>query len=227
MHKDREYQETANLWHKALKDQRLEYPDEYIVRFLTHAVQQRSVQSGDMALDVGFGSGRHLRLLAEFGFVVNGLEIIDRPVDELVESLHELPVGQLLIQPLSSRPFDDESMEVIILWGVIFLRATAAMRSDLTAARQMLARGGRAVVNFRSKDNWFRPFGSETEEGTTVLNDRAGPYSGMTYTFVDHNEAVGLCESAGFEVERIQRVDWWQDFPDRQHSWWHLWLVKR
>ena len=45
-------------------------------------------------------------------------------------------------------------------------------------------------------------------------------YDGLTYTFLSSKEAISLVKEAGFEVELIERDDYWKNTLKEQNSWW-------
>ena len=226
-----EHQRTAELWGNELRARRMRYPDEDVVRFLAWASAGRADTLGDTrsfgeGLDVGFGSGRHLAALSDFGYRANGIEIIDQPLDALRAELADCTLGELKIAALDTMPFPAESMDVATLWGMIFYRTLEHMRADLATTRAMLRSGGKCLVNFRARDNWFAELGEPVDAHTMVLDERAGPYANMTYTFVDLDEATALCTDAGLTVEQVKRVERFDPYPERHHAWWILWCSR-
>ncbi len=84
----------------------------------------------------------------------------------------------------------------------------------------MMRPGGKLIVNFRTPDNWFAELGERVDSTTIVADERAGPYAGATYTFLDLEAAAGLLHDAGFDVTETERLDLLAGPDLRQNSWW-------
>jgi hypothetical protein len=59
---------NREVWSRILDQAELLYPDEQVVRFLA---RRGRVRDG-AGLDVGFGSGRHLKVLMDHGYRASG-----------------------------------------------------------------------------------------------------------------------------------------------------------
>src|SRR5690606_17805341 len=107
-------------------------------------------------------------------------------------------IGQLVAGSLENPPFPEESFDVIVAWGVMFLRPLEEMKRDFLVMNRLLKPGGQMVVNFRTKDNWFFGQGIPLTDDTYQLDEKAGPYAGMCYTFLDADQSSALLKDSGF-----------------------------
>lgn len=213
-----DYAPLARRWGAELAQNRLRYPDETVVRFV--ARHRPPVGRGPArALDVGFGSGRHLRLLAEAGWTAYGIELMEEAVTTAEVELADLPIGDLRVAALEDRPFPAGSFGAVVCWGVAPLCSPADLHHDLAACHDLLEPGGHLLINFRTPDNWFAALGRSVAPHTVELDERAGSYAGITYSFVDEPTATSLLEGAGFVVDDIERIDLWRNRAREQHSW--------
>jgi SAM-dependent methyltransferase len=214
-------------WTRILQANELAYPDEQVVRFLAGRYGPAGVPAGANALDVGFGSGRHLRLLLDYGFSAHGLEVVPEAVEVARRRLGGDPLlGELKVADVRDHPFPDGFFEVAVAWGVMFLRPPEQMEADLGAVRRMLAPGGGLAVNFRTLDNWLVGRGRQIGPSSWVLDERAAEYRGMSYTFLSDEQAAALLERAGFRIEDYQRLELWRERASRRHSWWSFWVTR-
>jgi len=206
----------------------LVYPDERVVVFLAKNYSARDTNKQRRALDVGCGSGRHLRLLLDYGFQSYGIDYSQDAIDVARNLVDKHPLyKELKAVDLAVTPYPDSFFQVVICWGAIFLRPVNEMLKDLQTIYRLLCTGGQAVVNFRSKENWFYGKGiSQDGEETYLLDENAGPYKSMRYTFVDLDQAKTLLKNVGFEIENSERVDLWERNCTKQHSWWVFWVRK-
>lgn len=209
---------TQEFATRSLKDHVLLYPSEDLVRFLSR-IKSRLPQRAE-GLDIGFGSGRHLKLMMDFGIRAHGVDLSPQALRAFRAHFADSPLlGELVTGDLSDLAFGAERLDVVILWGVLFLRPAAQMRTDLAHLAQMLKPGGSLCVNFRTEDNWFFGLGEELSPGHYLLDDRAGPYHDALYSFVDEGEARAIVTSAGLQIESFERCDYWKGPQQQRHSW--------
>jgi SAM-dependent methyltransferase len=215
------------VWDRVLRRDRPTYPDEQVVRFLAGRAGSGR-PTGGRGLDVGFGSGRHLALLMEQGYQASGIEVLEEAVTAAAAQFAGAPrLGELVTADLRDRPFPDGHFRVAIAWGVVFVRPSEEMLTDLKALHAMLEPGGGLCVNFRTTDDWLVGRGEQVGPSSWVLDERAGPYAGAFYTFVTAGEAAALLDRAGFEVDDHQRVELWKHHASQRHTWWTFQATRR
>lgn len=212
-------------WESVLRANRLKYPSESVVRFLA-AVSSRHPE-GSRALDIGFGSAQHLRLLAEWGYKTSGTEMLASALKLAMREMKECPqLDELILGDLDDERLQQSAYSIAIAWGVVFLKPRAGVAWNLAQAWRLLLPGGDFCVNFRTKDNWFASFGEEIEPGFVRLDERAGPYAGTEYCFLERSEIENLCRSAGFDIVNLEGLELWKDGMSQRHSWIVAWLRK-
>jgi SAM-dependent methyltransferase len=209
---------TEEFATRSLKEHVLLYPSEDLVRFLSRI--KTRLPEGAEGLDVGFGSGRHLKLMMDFGIRAHGVDLSPEALRAFRAHFADSPLlGELVTGDVSDLALGSNRLDVAILWGVLFLRPIAQMRADLTRIVRMLKPGGALCVNFRTRDNWFFGLGTELSPGHYLLDERAGPYRDALYTFVGEGEARDVVASAGLEIESLERCDYWKGPQKQRHSW--------
>ncbi len=144
---------------------RLVYPSEHVVRFL-------SKHRGSLPLsllDIGAGSGRHVRLAWEMGFAARGVDLVPTSPEIKQGSMTELP-------------FRDGVFDLALAYGVFYYGTRADHEKAIGEMWRVLKPGGHGFVCVRSYYDW-RADGS-IQEGE--------PEYGMEISFVDWNEIEGL-----------------------------------
>ena len=211
-----------------IRKHQLVYPDERAVCFLAKNYADQKANARRRALDIGCGSGRHVRLLLDYGFQAYGIDYSDDAVAVAHEFLRAHPMlRDLKGADLADGAYPDGFFDLVLCWGVIFLRPWSEMLRDLKIIHRLLAPGGGLLVNFRARDSWFYGLGTRLEEQDTyALDERAGPYCGMRYTFLDEAPARDLLQQAGFQVENSERVELWKARCTERHTWWVFWARK-
>ena len=136
------------------------YPDENLVRLLAAARSELNPERAS-ALDYGFGSGRHLHLLQEMRFGrIAGCEISDVACEQGRQSFPEMDlrlVTEADINEADSKlPFDDESFDVIVCWGVLHYLSDSGRIRLLEEFSRLLTPRGLFVGTLRSnRDTHF------------------------------------------------------------------------
>ncbi len=204
-----------------LKKHRLLYPDERIVTFLSKYFKDFQANSHKNALDIGFGSGRHLKILLDYGFQVSGIDFSQEALNLARKYFNDTPN----LRELKQADIQDSSLQkgvfdVIIAWGLVFLFTQDNIIKNLGIINSLLADGGKFICNFRSKNNWFYGKGKQLEKNIFMLNADAGPYEDMLYGFFDLNEALQLMDQANFSVINSEYVELKKNNLTETHSWW-------
>lgn len=215
---------TAQLWqsHHAYKG--LQWPDEQVVRFL--AIYTKSDQRSSLsAIDIGCGLGRHISLLRNMNFGRIAGTDIDPESVKSVKAMLGSDCADIRNEDLRNLSFPARSFDVALCWGVAMYRRTEQLIIDLTNLRRIMRKGGVALVNFRSKDNWFFGLGEELEPKTTfLLDNRSGDYSGMVYCFMDQEQSEDLVTTSGFDIITQEKLMFYKGGNrvknGKCHSWW-------
>lgn len=214
-------------WGGHIATKQLAYPDERAARFLGRHFN-KSDNSELKALDAGFGTGRHLSLLNDYGFQVHGIDFANEAFDVTKKLNTDLySKFNLKNSQLSDFPFGKEYFDVILAIGILFLKEENEIRKDIKALYDSLKTGGKAFVNFRTINNYFYGMGEKVSKNTFLLDERAEEYNEMYYTFLDENEAKNFVEEAGFSIINIEYIELRRENLTKTHSWWTLELEKK
>lgn len=212
-------------WESVLLANRLKYPSEAVVRFLASVVSRH--QPGSRALDIGFGSGQHLKLFTEWGYKVSGTEMLASAIEAAKEEMKGCDlVENFILGDLDHEQLLEGAYSIALAWGVIFLKPYSGVVWNMSQVMRLLRPGGDFCVNFRTKENWFVNFGKEIDDRFIRLDERAGPYAGTEYCFLDEREIKELCLNAGFQIVNLERVELCKNNMSQRHSWIVAWLRK-
>ncbi len=143
------------------------YPDENLVRLIPYAEAYGSGSDSEnlRALDLGCGSGRHLKLLSEKGYSrIWGMDISENSV-EICRNLYPFAeVSQLKIpENLKSQhgretaagilPFPDHFFSLIIMWGVLHYNEEYLRNILLSEIRRVAVPGALFLGTVRSTND--------------------------------------------------------------------------
>ena len=209
---------------RGLRGRRTLYPDERLVALLARrfAADGGGGGEGRRALDVGFGAGRHLRLLLDLGFETHGIEYTPEALEAARESLDPDTLARVASLSLADyrrfrppAPFD-----VVVAWGVLPHSEYGDLAADLGSLGALLADGGRLFVNFRTRDNWFHGLGEPLGEHSWLLDARAREYEGLVYSFVSGLDDVrALVARSGLELVAAERLELWKANATERNGW--------
>lgn len=219
---------SRDFWSDAIRKHRLLYPDSEVIRFMARMAPDRAANAGKAALDIGCGSGRHMLLLADYGFSPVGLDFSADALAAAKEGLAERGVTEvrLIETPFQDAEIAPASLSVVIAYGVFFIASPESCAADLARAYEVLEPGGALMINFRDPESWFFGLGEKLGEGFYALDERAGAYAGSNYLFLDEAQCERLVTAAGFEIVNREGITLFKNDRKERHVWNNYWLRK-
>lgn len=193
---------------------RLAYPDENLVRMLAKTLPQEAETVSRMkAIDIGCGSGRHLRLLAEFG--VQSITGTDYAPNSL-ELARRMPHSQLVNCDTAHLPFPDESFDIAIAWGSLHYGSKADTAQQIDEIFRVLRSGGILFGTLRSIRDTHAAGSRHGAEDCASVADIAG----ATMCFFTEEELCALFSAfSNFSYGLMERTP--LDERDRRVSHWY------
>lgn len=200
----------------------LRYPNEDVVRFLNRVrVELKQNDRRLEGLDIGFGSGRHLKLLMDYEIRAHGVELFADAIDRVFELYGDNPfLGKLKLGDYKQVNYSPSSFDVIIAWGSLISYPPSQLVGELNAIQKVLRPGGRMLINLRTKDNWFFGYGNKIENDYFLLDKRAGNYAKSFYAFFDEMTIKKYISDTSLRIKSFERVDQWRNELQEKHSWW-------
>lgn len=158
------------------------YPDENLVRLLKKS-PLLGTPAALTAIDLGCGSGRHLKLLADLG--IAGVIGLDSSYNALMISGKLCP-GHLLQANNLSLPFKNRSADIVIAWGSLHYCSKTDFAAMLKEIHRILKNGGSLMATLRSSRDTYLKRGKHIGNDTwiTDLND----INGSTASFYSEEE---------------------------------------
>jgi 2-polyprenyl-3-methyl-5-hydroxy-6-metoxy-1,4-benzoquinol methylase len=212
-------------WSKEITKSPVLYPDERLTAFLK-AYASNNSETQKKAIDIGFGSGRHLKLLNDLGFDTYGIDVLEEAKELVQKNFTEFPTDKIIIGDFNEIEIL-EKFDVIVLWGSIFLVPFSKISDSLLKIKKILAKDGRIFLNFRTNSNWFFGLGKEIEKNTFLLDERANEYNGFLYAFVNEAELKNIIADAGFTLQKIEKIDLYKKNLSELNSWFICELAKQ
>lgn len=169
----------------------LAYPDENLVRMLSHELSARG-GSHLRALDTGCGSGRHLFLLHDRGidfaagsdYSYNALDICRNAGEKLLVNCDNMAL-----------PFRDSSFDIVIAWGSLHYSMKNETQKMVDELFRVTAPGGVLLATLRRDNDTYLRTGEHI--GNNVWRTKLNDLDGSTVSFYSENEVHDIFKSFG------------------------------
>ena len=159
---------------------------------------------GLLVLDLGCGSGRHVRVFALRHHVVG----IDSSLELLIRAAKSEPAAGYVLGDMVSLPFASDTFDVAVCVAAVHHLPSEGERLDaVSELRRVLRPAGKALLTVWALEaSRFADDARRGEAGVWVPWDAGGP-PGATrfYHLFREGELEALCLAAGFQGERFFR----------------------
>ncbi len=176
------------------------YPDENLVRMLAPFLSSRDA-AALVGADIGCGTGRHLRLMAESGIgTVIGVDYSVKAL-EVTRGLYPFP---LACAGATALPFKNECVDIAVAWGSLHYSRKEELPVMLSEIRRILKRGGRLFGTLRThRDTSLR---SGTHIGNNMWITDLKDIERSVISCYDEDELrAALSPFAGYEYGIMER----------------------
>lgn len=218
-------EQNKSVWKNVIENAAMLYPAESVARFLgrNYSKIDRAVISEMKALDIGTGSGRNLKALLDYGFQSYGIDYIADACNIAKNNLQGYKnLKEIYCGNFTEYNFNME-FDVILIFGVIFLRDVKSITNDLLVINKLLKSNGKMFINFRTTYDYLYQTGQKIDDNTFILENE---YKDAVYSFFNLDEAKELLINTGFKIENIEREDYFKDNLHKHNSWWMLQVTK-
>lgn len=233
MEKNAYQNDNKKGWEEHFQMINLDYPNESVVRFLAKC---KRVFPGGNILDWGCGTGRHTILACKFGFNVYAVDYVNVCIEKTKKKYEEKKskltgkVEQYILNDdVNIEQIRNDTMDIIICFGVAFLNTPENEEQLLRNAYRMLKKGGLMFVDFRSEyDSIYndRNIGEIIEDNIFRISNNSTSLSGQLECILQKNDLIDMIKRVGFNIESMERYEFTQNNEAIINSWWHCTLVK-
>lgn len=202
------------------------YPVEFVVRaflgkYPRHALDRERLKGGKV-LDLGFGDGRNMPLLANLGMKVCGVEIdqaICNQVTELMKARYELSIDARVGRN-AAMPFGDAEFDAVLACHACYYIDPGSSFADNCAEIARVTKGGGTFVFSAPIGTSYIMAGAEDlgDGHMRIANDPYGVRNGFVLKKFDSEAEIEKALSAQFRNFEIGscRNDWW---GVEEHVW--------
>lgn len=159
----------VNPWEKHYTREKsvLHYPDENLVRMLKTFLKDKKNNKDMTAIDIGCGSGRHMKILKELNInYIFGLDNSSNALN-ICSRLYQFPIVQA---ENLSLPIKKNSIDIAISWGSLHYSAKNLLKPQLLEIHNILKKGGRLFGTLRSYRDTYIKRGSPAGNNTWVTD---------------------------------------------------------
>ena len=185
-------QNLKKKWNNVHKNSvlRTKYPNESVVRFMNSDFP-RSLSSRRKIsiLDIGCGSGRHVKLFAENRFQVFGIDFSKSAIFNTKNLLRKNKLrAELKCSDMHNLPFKDNYFDGVLSFGVFYYSDSKGMKKSIKEMYRVLKKGGTGFINIRSTNDYRYGKGKKIENNTYVLNIKDTNELDLKIHFLNRNQ---------------------------------------
>lgn len=147
----------------------LVYPDENLVRLLRKYLKDQAHPHKLIAVDLGCGSGRHIKLMEELGIhTIIGFDISYNALTICKKMYHAL-----LIQAGGEHiPIRDNAVDIVVSWGSLHYGRKESTHRMLTEILRILKKSGMIFGTLRTNRDTFLKRGTHIGEDTWITDHK-------------------------------------------------------
>ena len=166
------------IWQEYYKQRKApSYPTDAIARFF-----EKYAKSGDKVLDLGCGAGRHTLMLAQMGFEVSAIDFAKNSIDFTNELLANNSFkADLRVASADALPFCDDYFDALVCYGIHMYGDKDFVENVTNEIYRVLKKGGKAIIQFRSKDDYRYKNGEKIVNATNGSYEIAEIENGVNY----------------------------------------------
>ena len=185
-------QNLKKKWNNVHKNSvlRTKYPNESVVRFMNSDFP-RSLSSRRKIsiLDIGCGSGRHVKLFAENRFQVFGIDFSKSAIFNTKNLLRKNKLrAELKCSDMHNLPFKDNYFDGVLSFGVFYYSDSKGMKKSIKEMYRVLKKGGTGFINIRSTNDYRYGKGKKIENNTYILNIKDTNELDLKIHFLNRNQ---------------------------------------
>ena len=169
---------------------RTEYPNELVVSFMnSYFPRELSSRKKISILDIGCGSGRHVKLFAENRFRVFGIDFSKSAIFNTKNLLRKNKLrAELKCSDMHNLPFKDNYFDGVLSFGVFYYSDSKGMKKSIKEMYRVLKKGGTGFINIRSTNDYRYGKGKKIENNTYILNIKDTNELDLKIHFLNRNQ---------------------------------------
>ncbi|ANE36449.1 SAM-dependent methyltransferase [Campylobacter iguaniorum] len=201
--------QNQNEWCELHKEKRHQpkYPNDHVVRFVF-----RDLEMGGVILDLGCGAGRHIKLLAENGFIAYGCDYSQSGIEAAKSLIKQSNLtANLRVASVNDLPYENDKFDGIICWGVLEYSDLNSIEKASEEIYRVLKVGGEVLINVRNIEDYRYKNGEKISQFNVIVREHnksnsAFKENGMSMYFFDEQEVIRVFHK--FRNIKIDKLSW-------------------
>ncbi|TEX99758.1 class I SAM-dependent methyltransferase [Campylobacter sp. US42a] len=194
-------------WHELHADKRHQprYPSNDLVSFVF-----RNFKLGDKILDLGCGTGRHVKFLVENGFKAFGVDYSENGIKATQELLKTYNLqADLKVSSVDNIPYEDKSFDGLLCYGVLYYNSKEVIEKAAKEIYRVLKQDSIAYIVVRNMDDYRYKNNKKNSKYEVIIqesdkNRSASCEDGMQMYFFDKDEVKRVFKD--FKTIEINRL---------------------
>ncbi len=183
--------DVQTIWDELHKIPRFrpQYPSEFVTRFLFNNFPRERRKDKIKVLDIGCGAGRHVKLFAEQGFDVSGIDFSREAITHANEMLMRFSLNAKMVYgDVRELPYKDCTFDAAVSFGVFDYLDSKGMKKAIGEMFRVLKPRAKAFVLVRTSNDYRFGRGEQIEENTFILDTPETNEQGMTMHFLSQKD---------------------------------------
>jgi len=219
---------SKNVWTLAHKKSRFrpQYPSESVVRFInSYFPKDFKSRNKRKILDIGCGSGRHVKFFSENKFKTYGVEISKSGIYYTKKLLSKNNLkAEIKCSDMLDLPFKDNYFDGAISFGVFYYSDSKGMKKSINEMYRVMKKGGKGFINLRSTNDYRCGKGRKIEQNTFVMNIKETNEYNFTIHFLTKKNIFSYFKK--FKKIRTEKNEFSYNNMKMLHSDWLISVIK-
>lgn len=177
-------------WNKILYERcySREEPDEIAVDFAKILMKKNKPIR---VLDLGCGAGRHLILMAKYGFESHGADTSQTGLNMTNSRLKSQKLNAHLVKcDMKNLPYKASSFDAVLCLHAIYHQKLRQIQQTISEIQRVMKKEGLILINFLSRRTYSYGKGTELEKDTFM--EECGTEKGVLHHYSDEEEVQKL-----------------------------------
>jgi len=195
--------------YNSIETYRLNYPDENVIRFLNSNFKENKNRQN--ILDLGFGSGRHLKLLHELGFNGIGIDFSTVASKYVYNQFIEKSINSSIVTAnITNLPFKSDFFDGVIEHATLVNNSWKDILNSTNEIYRVLKKGGKGFFLLKRIEDCAFVNAKHIKDGIYISNE-------SEYLSTEFRDNTFL-QFKAFSIENIKKM--YSDFHlVKIHTW--------
>lgn len=205
---------------------KLQYPNEHVVRYLfKNFPREVNKRKKLKILDLGCGNGRHIKVFAEQGFTVYGVDYSKQAIEHTKRLLKIYSLeAEVIRADVNKLPYPDSFFDGIVSIAVLYYNDKLTIKQSINELYRVLKPGSSAVIYLKTTNDYYFNVGKKIDKKTLIMTDKDKYKKGMVLHFLSKNDVFKYFSQ--FKKISLEKEEFTSGNLAKLNSHWIITLVK-